>query len=51
MQEGLAEAGLVVAQLRLGDGQVLPDADAFGAVAAGQAFQGVQDGTRSLVVA
>ena len=50
VEEGLAEAGLVVAQLGLGDGEVLPDAVAFGAVAAGQAFQSVQDGTRSLVV-
>ena len=39
MQEGLAQAGLVVAKLRLGDGEVLPDAVAFGAVAAGQAFR------------
>ena len=50
VEEGLAQPGLVVAKLRLGDGEVLPDADAFGAVAVGQAFQGVQDGTRSLVV-
>ena len=49
VQEGRAQPGLVIAQLRLGDGEVLPDAVAFGAVAAGQAFQGVQDGTRPLV--
>ena len=48
--EGLAEAGLVVAELDFGDGEVLPDAVAFGAVAVGQAFQGVQDGTRPLML-
>ena len=51
VEEGLAQAGLVVAKLGFGDGEVLPDAVAFGAVAVGQAFQGVQDGTRPLVVA
>ena len=51
VQERLAQAGLVVAQLGLGDGEVLPDTDAFGAVATGQAFQGVQDGTRPVMVA
>ena len=50
VEERLAQAGLVIAQLGLGDGEVLPDADAFGAVGVGQAFQGVQDGTRPLVL-
>ena len=49
MQEGLAEPGLVVAELGFGDGEVLPDTVAFGAVGIGQAFHGVQDGTRPLV--
>ena len=49
--EGRAEAGLVVAELGLRDRQVLPDAGAFRAVAAGQALQGVQDGPRPVVVA
>ena len=49
VQEGLAEPGLVVAKLGLGDGEVLPDTFAFGAVSARQSFQGVQDGTRPLV--
>ena len=50
MKERLAEAGLVVTKLGLGDGEVLPDTGAIGAVGAGQAFQGVQDGTRPLVL-
>ena len=50
VKEGLAQAGLVVAKLGFGNGEVLPDAVAFGAVAAGQAFQGVEDGPRPLVL-
>ena len=49
VQEGGTEAGLIIPQLRLGDCQLLPDAVAFGAVATGHAFQGVQHGTRPLV--
>ncbi len=41
---------LEVATLGLGDGEVLPDTDAFGAVGGGQAFQIVQDGTRPVVL-
>jgi hypothetical protein len=37
----LTELCLVVAQLGLGNGDVLPHTVAFGAVGAGQAFQGV----------
>ena len=51
VRERLAEPCLVVAKLGFGDGEVLPDAVAFGAVAIGQSFQGVQDGPRPLVVA
>ncbi len=49
MEERLAKACLVIAKLGLRDGEVLPDTVAFGAVSVGQAFEGVQDGTRSLV--
>gem|GEM_PF-6914653 len=41
---------LEVATLGLGDCEVLPDTDAFGAVGGGQAFQIVQDGTRPVVL-
>ena len=41
VEEGLAEACLVVAKLGLCDGEVLPDAVAFGAAGAGQAFHRV----------
>jgi len=50
VQEGLAQARLVVAQLGLGNAEVLPDTDAFRAVAVGKAFQGIEDGTRSSVL-
>ncbi len=50
MQEGLAEACLVVAKLGLGDGEVLPDTDAVGATGARQAFQGVQYSARPLMI-
>jgi len=46
VQKGLAQAGLVIAKLRFGDGKVLPDTDAVGAAGASQAFQSVQDGAR-----
>jgi hypothetical protein len=46
MREGHPHAGLVIVQLTLGDGEVLPDAGAAGAVVAGQAFQGVENGAR-----
>ena len=51
MREGRAEAGLVVAELGFRDAEVLLNAAAFGAVAAGQALQGVQDGARPVVFA
>ena len=51
MGKGLAEPGLVVAELGLGDGQVLPDAVALRAVAAGQPLHGVQDGPRPVMLA
>jgi hypothetical protein len=48
----LAQALAVVAELRLGNGKVLPaDADGFGNVAGGKAFQSVQNGSRLLVLA
>lgn len=49
--ERLSEPSLVVAKLGLGDAEVLADAVAFGAIAIGEAFQSIEDGTRSLVVA
>ena len=51
VQERFAQPFAVIAQLRFGDGQVPPDALALGAVAVGQTVEGVQDGTRPLVVA
>ena len=51
VEEGRAEAGLVVAELGLGKRQVLPHAGTFRAVAAGQALQGVEDGPRAVVLA
>ena len=50
MEEGLAESLPVISQLRFGDSKVLPNACAFGPVAAGQAVQCVQDGTGPLMV-
>ena len=50
MRERLAQAGLIVAKLRLGDSEISLDAVAFGAVAIRQPFQGVQDGPRPMVV-
>ena len=50
MQEGFAEPSLVIAKLGFGDGKVLLDTVAFGAVGIGQAFHGVEDGTRPLVL-
>jgi hypothetical protein len=49
VSEGLAEPCLIIAKLAFGDGEVLSDAVAFGAVGIGHSFQGVQDGTRPLV--
>ncbi len=49
VEERHTQARLVVAQLGLGDGEVLPNTVAFGAIAASHAFQGVQHGTRPLV--
>ena len=51
MNEGLAETCLIITKLALGDGEVLSDMFAFGAVGTGHSFQGVQDGARSLVLA
>ncbi len=51
VEEGRAEAGLVVAELGFGKRQVLPHAVTFRAVAAGQALQGVEDGPRPVVFA
>ena len=48
MGEGPAQAGLVVAELAFGDGQVLPGGGGLGLVAAGQAVEGVEDGTRAV---
>jgi hypothetical protein len=48
--EGFSEPGLVIAKLGLGDSEILPDTVAFKAVGIGQAFQGVQDGTGSVMV-
>jgi len=50
VRERLAPSGMVVAKLRFGDDEVLPEADAFGAVGAGQPFHGVQDGARPPVL-
>ena len=51
MQKGLAKPLAVVAQLRLGDGEVLAYTIGLGAVGAGQTFQRVHDSPRSLVIA
>ena len=51
MGEGSAQPRPVVAELSFGDAEILADARAFRAVAASQAFQGVEDGSRSVVVA
>jgi len=51
MDERLAQPGLVITELRLRDGDGLPEAVAFGAVAAGQAFERIQHGARPLVFA
>ena len=51
VQEGLAQAGLVITKLRFCDSEISPDAIAVGAVAARQPFQGVQYGTRPMVIA
>ena len=50
VRKRLAQSGLIVAKLRLGDSEVSLDAVAFGAVAVGQPFQGVQDGARPMVI-
>jgi hypothetical protein len=44
-----SEAGLVIAQLLFGDGQVLAGVVALRLVGVGQAFQGVQNGPRSRI--
>ena len=44
VEEGGAQPRLVVSELGLGNGKVLPNAVAIGAAAASQSFQGVQDG-------
>ncbi len=49
--EWRAQPCLVIAKLGLGDSEVLPDTVAFGAVGVGQAFQGVENGTRSVMIA
>ena len=51
MGEGLAVACLVIAELRFGNPQVLADGVAGVAVAVAQALQGVQDGSRPVVLA
>ncbi len=51
VEEGLAQPGLVVAKLCFRDSEFSPDAVAFGTVAVGQSFQGVQDGPWPVVVA
>jgi len=48
--ERLAEAFPVIAQLRLGYGEILPDAVAFKAVGIGQAVESVQDGAGPVMV-
>jgi hypothetical protein len=50
MDEGHAEPGLVVTKLRLGDGEALLNSVAFGAIAVGHAFEGVEHGSRSLMI-
>ena len=50
MGECLSQAALIVAELRLRDAKVSPDAVAFGAIAGGQAFQGVEHGSRPVVI-
>ena len=49
--EGLAEAGLVIAELAFKDGKVLPEPGHFRTVAVGQAFEGVEDGAGAVMVA
>ncbi len=50
MRERLAQAGLVIAKLGLGNGKVLPDASGIGAVGTDKAFESVQDGAGSVMV-
>ena len=50
VRKRLAQSGLIVAKLRFGDSEVSLDAVAFGAVAVGQPFQGVEDGTWPVVI-
>ena len=50
MGEGRAEAGFVVAELGLGDGQLLADGVAFGVIAAGQTLESIEDGAGAMVL-
>jgi hypothetical protein len=49
--ERLAQAGLVIAELRCRDPKVALNAVAFGTVAVGQPFKGVKDGPWPVVIA
>ena len=48
--ECLSQTALIVAELRLSDAKVSRDAVAFRPVAGGQAFQGVEHGSRPVVI-
>ena len=48
--KGLAKASLVVPELRLGKRQFPLEGVAFGLVAAGQPFQGIEDGPRAVML-
>ena len=50
IEKGFAQPGLVIAELRLGDGEVLAEAGGFGFIAISQALQRVEHGTRSLML-
>ena len=44
MKKGFAQAVAVIAKLRFGDGEFLPDVSTFRGIAAAQTVEGIQDG-------